>query len=131
VVITGILGQVKAVLQIPVELLVGTHLVFLELVAVLPGRSAGVGDSQEICVHNVFFISIGVFLGLFLIASGLLLAFWPVRFLRFYDFWNRGDYVGRTASWRQKVGTIEYRLLGLVCFVAGVVVLWDVLHIGF
>ena len=41
-------------------------------------------------VHNVFFISIGVFLGLFVIANGLLLAFWPVQFLRFYDFWNRG-----------------------------------------
>jgi hypothetical protein len=82
-------------------------------------------------VHNALFISIGVLLGLFVIANGLLLAVWPVHFLRFYDFWNRGDYVGRTASWRQKVGSIEYRLLGLVCFAAGVFVLWNVLHIGF
>src|ERR1035437_4036622 len=51
-----------------------------------------------------------------MITNGLLLAFWPLQFLRFYDFWNRGDYVGRAASWRKKVGKVEYRLLGLEHF---------------
>ena len=43
--ITGILGQVKGVRLTQVGSLVGTHLVFLELVALLLGRSAGVADS--------------------------------------------------------------------------------------
>ncbi len=80
---------------------------------------------------NVFFIGIGVFLGLYMLASGLLLAFWPAQFLRFYDFWNGGDYVGRTASWRKKIGSIESKLLGIGFFIAGVIVLWNILHIRF
>lgn len=81
-------------------------------------------------MHNMFIISMGMFLALFMIANGLLLAFWPGHFLRFYDFWNRGDYVGKTASWRKKVDTVEYKLLGLSALVVGVVVFWDILRVG-
>jgi uncharacterized protein YjeT (DUF2065 family) len=80
-------------------------------------------------MHNVFIVSIGLFMGFFMIANGLLLAFWPQRFLRFYDFWNRGDYIGRTASWRKNVEKAEYRLLGLGAMVAGVAIIWDVLRV--
>jgi hypothetical protein len=81
-------------------------------------------------LHNVFIISIGVFLALFVITNGLLLAFWPTRFLRFYDFVNRGDYVGKAAPWRKDVEKIEYRLLGVGFLVAGMLMLWDLLRVG-
>jgi len=76
--------------------------------------------SEATRVDNIFIISIGLFMGLFLLLNGLLLAFWPGRFLRFYDFWNRGDYVGKTASWRKNVEKLEYRLLGAGALVVGI-----------
>jgi hypothetical protein len=78
----------------------------------------------------MFFISIGLFMGLFIIINGTLLAFWPIRFLRFYDFWNRGDHVGRTASWRGNVEKMEFRLLGLVAMVIGAAMIWDLVRVG-
>jgi hypothetical protein len=69
-------------------------------------------------------------MGLFVIANGLLLAFSPGRFLRFYDFWNRGDYVGKTASWRKNVEKMEYRLLGAGALVVGVAIIWDLVRAG-
>ena len=82
------------------------------------------------CMHNVFIVSIGLFMGFFMIANGLLLAFWPLRFLRFYDLWNRGDYVGKTASWRKNVERTEYRLLGLGALAVGVAMVWDLVRVG-
>lgn len=81
-------------------------------------------------MNNTFFISIGLLMALFVSANGLLLAFWPLRFLRFYDFWNRGDYVGKTASWRKNVEKTEYRLLGLGALVVGVAMVWDLVRVG-
>jgi hypothetical protein len=81
-------------------------------------------------LHNMLSILIGLFLGLFMIANGLLLAFWPRCFLRFYDFWNPGDYVGKVAPWRKEVERLQFRLLGVGCFVVGMAVLWDLLRVG-
>ncbi|MGB6776012.1 MAG: hypothetical protein WBD25_07645 [Terriglobales bacterium] len=81
-------------------------------------------------MNNTFFILIGLLMGLFIIANGLLLAFWPKRFLRFYDFWNRGDYVGKTASWRGNVEKMEYRLLGSAAVVVGAAMIWDLVRVG-
>jgi hypothetical protein len=78
---------------------------------------------------DFFFILIGFVMGLFLITNGLLLTFWPRRFLRFYDFWNPGDYVGRTATWRSDVEKIEYRLLGLVFVVSGAAIVWNLARV--
>ncbi len=83
----------------------------------------------EAYVHN-FIVSIGLFLALFMIANGILLVFWPRYFLRFYDFWTSGDYVGKTAPWRKNVEKVEYRLLGLGAVVLGIVILWDIFRIG-
>jgi len=76
-----------------------------------------------------FVVLIGFVMGLFLIANGLLLAFWPRRFLRFYDFWNPGDYVGRTASWRSDVEKMECRLLGLAFVVFGAAMVWNLVRV--
>jgi hypothetical protein len=81
-------------------------------------------------VHNLFVILIGLFLALFMIANGALLAFWPRQFLRFYDFWASGDYVGKAASWRKNVEKVEYRLLGAAAFIFGIAILWDIFRTG-
>jgi hypothetical protein len=78
----------------------------------------------------MFILSIGAFFALFMIANGFLLLFWPKYFLRFYDFWSRGDYVGRTGRWRSNVGRFEYRLLALGFVIIGLVMLWNVVRIG-
>jgi hypothetical protein len=74
-------------------------------------------------------ILLGWFLGLFVAANGLLLLFWPKHFLRFYDIWARGDYVGRTGRWRENVAGFEGKLLGLGFLMAGVYVLWSTARI--
>jgi uncharacterized protein YjeT (DUF2065 family) len=81
-------------------------------------------------MHDTFLVLIGVLVGLFVIANGLLLTLWPQRFLRFYDFWNRGDYVGRTASWRGNVEKVEFKLLGLAAMVVGAAMVWDLVRVG-
>ena len=80
-------------------------------------------------MHNIVMVSLGLFMAFFMIANGLLLAFWPRRFLRLYDFWNSGDYVGKTASWRKNVEKLEYRRLGLGALVVGIAIIWDILRV--
>jgi hypothetical protein len=63
-----------------------------------------------------------------MVTNGVLLAFWPRRFLRFYDFLAGGDYVGKTAAWRKNVEKFEYRIVGLGALVVGMVIIWDVLR---
>jgi uncharacterized protein YjeT (DUF2065 family) len=81
-------------------------------------------------LHNILIFSFGLVFALFAIANGLLLAFWPAGFLRFYDFCNPGDYVGKAAPWRKNVEKIEYRLLGVGFLVVGMLMLWDLLRVG-
>ena len=76
-------------------------------------------------MHNGFIVAIGLLLALFMITNGVLLALWPRRFLRFYDFWASGDYVGKAAPWRKSVEKVEFRLLGLIALVVGVAILWN------
>ena len=68
--------------------------------------------------------------GLFVIANGLLLLFWPKHLLRFYDFWARGDYVGRAGRWRNNIGGFEYRFFGLGCVAVGLYMIWNLVRIG-
>lgn len=81
-------------------------------------------------MHNRFLILIGLLMGLFLMANGLLLAVWPKRFLWLYDLWNRGDYVGKTGSWRKNVDNAEYRSLGLGVLVVGAAMIWDLVRVS-
>ena len=66
-------------------------------------------------------------MGLFLIVNGFLLSFKPEEFLRFYDFCNRGDYVGKAGAWRRDVGNIQYKLLGLCVLFVGAAIIWGTL----
>lgn len=81
-------------------------------------------------MHSLFVVLVGLFIALYMVVNGLLLALWPERFLRFYDFLNRGDYVGRSAPWRRNVGNWEYRLLGVVALVVGIVMIWNLLRVA-
>ena len=56
-----------------------------------------------------------------------MLVFWPKRFLKFYDFWAGGDYVGKIGAWRNSVEKFESKLLEMGALVMGVVIIWDVL----
>jgi hypothetical protein len=80
-------------------------------------------------MHHLFIVSIGLFIGLFMIANGVLLVFWPRLFLRFYDLWASGDYVRRNAPWRKNVESGEARILGLGAAVFGMAILWDILRL--
>ncbi len=77
----------------------------------------------------MFITALGVVFSLFIMGNGLLLIAWPRQFLRFYDFWSPGDYVARTAHWRDKIESFEYRLLGLGALGVGILIMWNVLRI--
>jgi hypothetical protein len=81
-------------------------------------------------MQNTFFVVVGVLFGVFSMTNGFLLVVCPKNFLRFYDFWSRGDYVGRTASWRKDVERAEWRILGAGFFVIGIAIIWAMLHLG-
>ena len=76
-------------------------------------------------MNEAFVNAIGSFAALFVIVNGSLLLFWPQHFLRFYDFYNRGDYFGRTGAWRKDVHTMQYKLLGVAFVIGGAVIIWS------
>lgn len=57
------------------------------------------------------------------VANGALLTFRPNFFLRFYDWQNRGDFVGKTAGWRKDVDNAEYKFLGVMSIVIGLLII--------
>jgi hypothetical protein len=74
-------------------------------------------------------IWVGVIVGFFLLANGVLLLFWPKGFVRFYDVWAGGDYVGR-AHIRRDVKSWKYKILGLLFGAAGLYIIWDLGQLG-
>lgn len=76
-------------------------------------------------MKKAFFLAIGLFMGIFMTTNGVLLIFWPRHFLRFYDFYARGEWV-KTATWRKDVGNFDWKMFGLITLVAGIAILWDV-----
>jgi hypothetical protein len=56
--------------------------------------------------------------------NGGLLIFRPDLFLKFYDRLNPGDYVGRSGTWRKDVHNAEYKVLGAVLLISGVLFLF-------
>jgi hypothetical protein len=67
---------------------------------------------------------LGVFIvGAMFLTNGALLIFRPDLFLRFYDWQNPGDYVGKTAAWRKDVRSIEWKFLGVIFALMGVFLL--------
>ncbi len=79
-------------------------------------------------MHRLFIVLGGSFFALYMIINGMLLAFWPRHYLRFYDFWVNRDSVGKAAPWRKDVENVEYRLFGLVALASGLAILWGIFH---
>ncbi len=69
-------------------------------------------------------IIVGVIAGCLLVTNGALLTFRPNLFLRFYNWQNPGDHVGRTGEWRKNVYKFEYKVLGITLMTFGVFALY-------
>jgi len=67
-------------------------------------------------------------LALLAVLNGVLLAFLPKYFLRAYDCYARGDYVGRTAEWRAKIDNPEYKIAGIALAAFGIFIIYVVVH---
>jgi hypothetical protein len=69
-------------------------------------------------------IILGIVVGLLFVINGFLMAFRPDWFLVFYDWCTPGDYVAKSAAWRQKIHNPEFRFVGVLiaCFGVFVVV---------
>jgi len=68
-------------------------------------------------------ILLGIVGGCTFVANGALLTFRPDLFLRFLDWQNPGDHVGRAGAWRKDVYNLEYKLLGIMFVLFGLFVL--------
>ncbi|NYF79894.1 hypothetical protein HDF17_002214 [Granulicella arctica] len=62
---------------------------------------------------------LGIVFVCLIVVNGSLLIFRPDLFLRFYDWQNPGDYVGKTANWRKDVYNAQYKILGIILSLSG------------
>lgn len=72
---------------------------------------------------RLILVLLGMFTACLLAINGGLLIFRPDLFLKFYDLQNRGDYWGKTAAWRRDVYDTEYKILGAILFLSGLLFL--------
>ena len=79
--------------------------------------------------RHVALIAFGILAGIYLLVNGLALAFRPNLFLRLYDWENRGDCVGRSASWRKDVHNTDWKALGIAFAIAAVCMLWELVKV--
>lgn len=79
-------------------------------------------------MQKLFIIVCGLVVGVFLASAGTLIAVSGKGFLRFYDFCFRGDYVGRTASWRENVDKAEWKAIGVLALAFGAYIIWTILR---
>lgn len=77
----------------------------------------------ELGAKKVAIVVLGMAFACLIAVNGGLLTFRPNLFLRFYDWQNPGDYWGKSAGWRKNVSTIEYRILGVVLLLSGLLFL--------
>jgi hypothetical protein len=64
----------------------------------------------------------------FAVLNGIPLAFLPKYFLRVYDWYARGDFIGRTAKWRAKTATPEYKIAGAAIAAFGIYIIYLIVH---
>jgi hypothetical protein len=77
------------------------------------------GLSSDLQLKQLILIVLAIFVVCLIVVNGILLAFWPDSFLRFYDWQNPGDHVGKTAPWRKNVHNFEWRCFGVLTAVSG------------
>ncbi len=71
---------------------------------------------------------VGLLIAGFFATAGALMAVSAKNFLRFYDFCFRGDYVGRTAQWRNDVDNVEWKIAGVALIGIALLFAWGMLR---
>ncbi len=71
----------------------------------------------------ILFFCLGIMIGTFFLVNGALLAFRPDLFLKFQDWYARGDYGAKNPAWRQQVFGIQAKITGFILGVFGMLVL--------
>ena len=82
------------------------------------------GFLNEAGAKKSLVVALGMAFACLIAVYGGLLIFRPDLFLKLYDRLNPGDYVGRTGSWRQDVHKTEYKILGVLLLLSGLLFLW-------
>lgn len=66
---------------------------------------------------------LGTAFAILIAINGVLFTFQPKLFLKFYDWQNPGDDRGKVAGWRKDVYNSEYKFLGIVLLLSGLLFL--------
>jgi hypothetical protein len=69
------------------------------------------------------FLCLGILVGAFFLVNGVLLAFQPELYLKFHDWYARGDYRAKSPEWRQQAFGIQAKITGYILAVFGAFVL--------
>jgi hypothetical protein len=73
----------------------------------------------ELGAKKPLIVVLGMAFACLVAVNGGLLIFRPNLFLKFYDRQNPGDYWGKSADWRKDVQNTEYKILGVVLLLSG------------
>jgi hypothetical protein len=68
-------------------------------------------------------VALGIAFACIVAINGGLLVFRPDLFLKVYDLLNPGDYVGKSGSWKKEVYNTEYKVLGVLLLLSGLLFL--------
>lgn len=77
----------------------------------------------ELGAKKPVIVLLGMAFACMVAVSGWLLIFRPDVFLKLYDRLNPGDYVGRSGGWRKDVHNAEYKILGVLFLLSGLLFL--------
>jgi len=84
---------------------------------------AYLGFAAELGAKKPLIVALGMAFACLVAVNGGLLIFRPDLFLKVYDRLNPGDYVGRSGEWRKDVHNTEYKILGIVLLLSGLLFL--------
>jgi len=73
---------------------------------------------------RVLILLLGIFVGIFLVVYGTLLAYKPSLFLRFHDSFVDRSKWNRNAEWRKNLDSLESKLVGASFLIFGVFVVF-------
>jgi hypothetical protein len=84
---------------------------------------AYLGFAAELGAKKPLIVALGMAFACLVAVNGGLLIFRPDLFLKVYDRLNPGDYVGRSGAWRKDVHNTEYKILGILLLLSGLLFL--------
>jgi hypothetical protein len=81
------------------------------------------GFVAELGVKKPLIVALGMTFACLVAVNGGLLIFRPDLFLKVYDRLSLGDYVGKSGEWRKDVHNTEYKILGIILLLSGLLFL--------